>query len=83
MVALTEQEKVAVWRILMAQAQAPGSVTKTEFRAAVDAVDTWVENNAAAFNTALPQPYRGAASAAQKAALLAAVALKKHGGRDL
>lgn len=88
MAVLTENERVAIWRLLMSQAHCPGSITKTQFRAAVDAADDWLEANSTTssgvgFNPALPQPYRGAASAGQKAALLAAVALKKHGGRDL
>ncbi len=79
MTALNETDRSEVWKRLMRQAAVPGSVVKAEFRAAVDACDDWIEANAAAFNAALPQPYRGAASSAQKAALLAAVALKKFG----
>lgn len=82
MAVLSEGDRSTVWARAMAKAMCPGAVTKPDFRAAVDAVDDWVEANAASFNTALPQPYRGAASAAQKAALLAAVALKKF-GRDI
>lgn len=42
------------------------AVTKTELKAAVDATDDWIDSNQAAFNTALPQPFRGAATTAQK-----------------
>lgn len=48
----------------------PGGISKLEFRAAVDAADTWADTNAASFNAALPQPARAALNARQKAALL-------------
>jgi hypothetical protein len=48
----------------------PVAVTKTELRAAADAIDDWVEANKAAFNTAIPQPARAALTAAQKSRLL-------------
>ena len=38
--------------------------------AAVDAMDIWANDNAAAFNSAIPQPARGVLSAKQKAWLL-------------
>lgn len=53
------------------------SITKTQLRAAVDAIDDWVNNNAAAFNTAIPQPARTALTASQKARLLMLVAIKR------
>lgn len=46
------------------------SITKLELAAAINAIDDWVDANAASFNTAIPQPARGALSARQKAALL-------------
>lgn len=54
-----------------------GVVTKAELQAAVNAVDSWVDSNAASFNAAIPQPARGALSAAQKAALLQYVVQKR------
>lgn len=67
----------------MALAICPPGVLKADFLAAVNAIDDWIELNTASFNLALPQPYRGAASASQKAALLAAVALRKFNGRNI
>jgi hypothetical protein len=46
------------------------TLTKLDIRAALDAADDWVNANAAAFNTALPQPARTALSTSQKARLL-------------
>lgn len=48
-------------------------LTKLDLRAALDAADQWVSDNASSYNTALPQPARAALSAAQKARLLALV----------
>lgn len=47
-------------------------LTKADLRAAVDAADQWVSDNAAAFNAALPVAARGALTAAQKSHLLTA-----------
>ena len=49
------------------------SITKADLRAAVDALDNFLESNAAAVNNAIPQPARGALSARQKAWILARV----------
>ena len=46
------------------------SIVKADMRAAVNAIDDWVQANASAFNTAIPQPARGALSTQQKAKLL-------------
>lgn len=60
----------------------PGSltgVTKAELRAAIDATDDWIEANQTSFNTALPQPFRGAATTPQKTFLLCYVAMRRAG----
>lgn len=48
----------------------PCSIAKADLRAAVDAIDDWVDANSASFNAAIPQPARGALSSTQKALLL-------------
>lgn len=53
--------------------------TKQGVRAAVDAVDQWVEDNTAAYNSALPTEFRTSATAAQKALLLCYVAMRRVG----
>lgn len=60
----------------------PGSmtgVTKADLRAAVDATDDWIEASQASFNAALPQPFRGAATTAQKTFLFCYVAMRRAG----
>lgn len=55
----------------------PCSLTKAEVRAAINAADDWVDANAASYNTALPQPARGALSSSDKARLLMRVITKR------
>ena len=55
----------------------PCAVTKAELRADLDAADQWVDDNAASFNSALPQPARGALTASQKARLLMRVVSRR------
>jgi hypothetical protein len=66
----------------MAQAdQTLGQVfTKPDLVAAAQAIDTYLTDNAAAINTALPQPFRGTATNAQKAQMMSAVALRRWAG---
>jgi hypothetical protein len=55
------------------------AVTKPDLRAAVDAADSWIDSNASAFNTALPQPARAQLTAQQKTLLLCWVAMRRAG----
>ena len=57
----------------------PASFTKAQLRAALDATDDWIQANDAAFNAALPQPFRGAATADQKTLLFCYVAMRRQG----
>lgn len=73
MVTLTTEERRALWQEWMTANREAVSIAKADLRAAVDAVDEWIEANMASFNAAIPQPARGALSAKQKALLLAFV----------
>jgi hypothetical protein len=55
----------------------PCATIKADLRAAIDAVDQWVSDNAASYNAALPQPARTQLTAAQKTRLLVAVVSKR------
>lgn len=79
MAILPEDDLRLIWRGLMTRGEFPGNVLKADLRAAVDALDAWVDANAAALNAALPQPFRGQATVAHKALLLAFVALRRAG----
>ena len=54
------------------------ALTKADLRAAVDALDTFMHTNAAALNTAMPQPARSALSTAQKAHMLMIVIQRRY-----
>jgi hypothetical protein len=51
---------------------------KTDLRAAVNAIDAFLNTNAAALNTAIPQPARSALTTAQKARLLMFVIQRRY-----
>lgn len=57
----------------------PLTIDKPALKAAIAAADTWLDAAAASFNNALPQPFRGEATAALKSALLRYVAEEKYG----
>lgn len=54
-----------------------GNLTKAQLRAAFDAMDSWVDSNAASLNAAIPLPARTALTAAQKAKILVYVVEKR------
>lgn len=56
-----------------------GALTKAELRAAVDALDDYLNTNAATINTAIPLPARTILSSPQKAMLLNYVVLRRYG----
>ena len=82
MPAMVEADRKAVWtefmQVVSRRAEAFGALTKADLRAAVNALDDYLVTNASAINQAIPQPARGALTAAQKAELLSAVALKRY-----
>lgn len=54
------------------------TLSKAQWRVLIDAADTFCNDNAAAYNSAIPQPTRGIATAAEKAlALELVVALRR------
>lgn len=73
MAVLDNATRQALWADLMrdlSDAREGVGVTKADLRAALNAVDDWVEANSGSFNTAIPQPARSALTARQKAQLL-------------
>lgn len=75
---LVDGDRFAVFAQYMRDNQEPINLTKADLRAAVDAVDAWVEANKSAYNTAIPQPARAELSATQKTFLLLAVVMKRR-----
>lgn len=54
-------------------------LVKADIAAAIGAVDDWIDANATSYNQALPQPFRGTASAPMKTLLLCFVAMRRAG----
>lgn len=81
MAALTNANRKALWAQFMEQASAEreplAGMEKADLRAAVDAIDDWIEANAASFNRALPQPARSALTVSQKLRLFMEVARRR------
>lgn len=73
MAVLPDADRQAVCAGWMREPTGPLAVTKAQLRAAVDAIDSWVDSNALTFNLAIPQPARNALTARQKAWLLMTV----------
>lgn len=55
-----------------------GAVTKANILAAVNALDDFLETNAATINSVIPQPARGVLTVQQKALLLQFVIEKRY-----
>jgi len=80
MAAMTTEQRRAVWARIMRDETETLGLLKADLLAAVNALDDFLETNAATINAAIPQPARGALTVAQKARLLAYVALARYGG---
>ncbi len=79
MAALIDSERFTAWAELMRRGETYGTLLKPDLRAAVDAVDSWVNANTASFNAALPEPAKTQLDARQKALLLMAVVQRRFG----
>jgi hypothetical protein len=81
MAEMADAERRLVWAEVMQDLSNSGqstSLTKSELRAAVDAIDTWLNSNAVSLNAAMPQPARGALTTTQKARLLQFVVARRY-----
>jgi hypothetical protein len=76
---LPDLDRNRVYRYFMRQQLGDVNFTKADLQAAVNAIDTFLESNATAINTAFPQPFRSAATSAQKAAVIGFVAMRRAG----
>jgi len=81
MAVLATQDRIDLWAELMQELSREREViaglTKADLKAAVDALDDWLNTNAAAINTAIPQPARANLTTSQKARLLARIIHKR------
>lgn len=81
MAQLTEQQRAEIWAKIMqvfsADNDAVGSMSKQDLRNAVDAIDTWIDDNTNNFNVSIPQPTRNALTAKQKSRILMLIVGKR------
>ena len=81
MAQLPTADRQRIWRGLMrywsAERESIGACQKTDLLAAVEATDTWIDNNQAAYNAALPALARTNLTTTQKSLLFCAVALMR------
>jgi hypothetical protein len=67
MAVLAEEDRRDLWAQFMRENAEALGITKGDLRAAFNGADDYLDANAAAMNTAIPQPARAALSASQKA----------------
>lgn len=80
MAVMNDANRIAVWTKYMQDISAIGeacAITKVQLRAAIDAADQWVSDNASSFNSALPTAARNNLTAAQKSRLLRCVLMRR------
>lgn len=78
---LSNADRVSVWQQWMRENKIAitGAMTRQELRAAVDALDDFLNTNATAINNAIPLPARAVLTTPQKAALLSFVVMRRLG----
>jgi hypothetical protein len=79
MALLSDPQRAALWARWMRENVESGAATKPEVRTLIDALDDYLESNAAAINTSIPAGVRNKFSQSQKAFALALVALRRYG----
>lgn len=80
MAELSTADRQRIWRGLMrnwSRLRESMALNKDDLQAAVDATDTWINDNQAAFNNALPTAAKNNLAADQKTLLFCAVALMR------
>lgn len=82
MAVMVDANRQEVWkefmRLLSQDHSACPNVLKNDIKAAVDAVDQWVSDNAVSYNNALPVAFRNNATTAQKVRLLFRVIARRY-----
>lgn len=80
MAVLTDNQRSEAWAEFLRLGVNLGTIgcLKADVRAAINGLDQYISDNAAAINQAIPQPARGALTASQKALLLKAVITKRY-----
>ncbi len=78
--ALLTNEQILQLRAEYMRKLASPTITKADLKAAFEGLDSFFDTNAAAINSAIPQPARGALTTQQKAAIAAYIMMARYGG---
>jgi hypothetical protein len=78
MAVLSDADRADVTTQCMQQMAGPHTILKADIRAAVNALDDWLNTNAPSANQALPQPARSAMSLADKALMNTLIVDKRY-----
>ena len=80
MATLSTEDRTRIWRGLMrvwSANRTTVALSKTDLQAAVNTTDTWIDDNQASFNSALPAAAQSGLTSTQKTLLFCAVALAR------
>ena len=81
MAQLSDEDRKKIWTEFMSEASSRfepiGNIYKTELRAAVDAIDAWIDSNAASFIQAIPEPAKTQLTTKQKIRIFFCVAKRR------
>jgi len=83
MALLTDEDRRVIWAKFMSdigcrqERIGSGTMNKHELRDVVNAIDQWIDDNMASFNSALPEPGRTELSTKQKVELFMAVVKRR------
>jgi hypothetical protein len=78
MAVLSDADRADVTAEFMRLAAGPLAILKADVRAAVNGLDTWYNDNAAAANQALPQPARASLTLTDKALMSNLIVNKRY-----
>ena len=78
MAVLSDEDRRQIWARFMRDNREPLDVEKDDLRDVVDALDGYMNTNAAVINAAIPLPGRSSLTTAQKARLLALVVEQRY-----
>ena len=81
MAILPDEDRVEIWAQLMREYshdEESIGIEKPDLRAAVNAVDQWLESNAVSANDALPEPAKSKLTKQQKALIMSYVIQKRY-----
>jgi len=77
--ALSSELRAALMSSFMQTNMETLQITKPQLQSVISALDTFLDDNAATINQAIPSPMRSLLTVSQKAHLLALVTLKRWG----